>query len=80
MKRLSKNKLSEIGFKKESWSEWWNGNVFVKFYPKDKEMTVYVAARITFDEDYARPVKGVKNEHDLIKLCELVNGTSQREH
>lgn len=76
MKRLSKNKLSEIGFKKVLWSEWWNGNVFVKFYPKDKEMIVYVAARITCGEDYARPVKGVKNERDLIKLCELVNGLS----
>ena len=50
--------------------------MFVKFYPKDKEMIVYVAARITCGEDYARPVKGVKNERDLIKLCELVNGLS----
>lgn len=76
MNRLSKNKLTELGFTQESWSEWWNGYVFVKFYPKDKRMTVYVSARIACGEDYARLVNGVKNENDLIKLCELVNGVS----
>ena len=76
MKRLSKNKLIELGFTHESWSQWWNGYVFVVFYPKDIVMTVYVCAQITSGEDYARPAIGVKTESDLIKLCQLINGVS----
>ena len=76
MKRLSKIKLQELGFTHESWSQWWNGYVFVVFYPKHKQMTVYVCAQITSGEDYARPALGVKNEKDLINLCKLINGVS----
>jgi hypothetical protein len=76
MKRLSKNKLIRLGFIQESWSQWWNGCVFVVFYPKDKEMVVYVCAQITSGEDYARPALGVKTETDLVNLCKLINGVS----
>ena len=74
MKRLSKKKLQELGFVKESWGEWWNGSVFVEMYPGDKEMTVYVAARITTSTDYARVAVGVRTEKDLISLCKLIDG------
>ncbi len=75
MKRLSKNKLIELGFQQD-YDEWWNGDVFVVFYPKDKEMTVYVCAQITCGQDYARPALGVQNEKDLTTLCKLINGDS----
>ena len=75
MKRIAKNRLLELGFSQD-YSRWWNGNVFVVFYPNDKEMTVYVCAQITSGEDYARPALGVKTEDDLINLCKLINGTS----
>lgn len=75
MKRISKKRLLELGFEVD-YSKWWNGNVFVVFYPNDKEMTVYVCAQITSGEDYARPAVGVKNEKDLLELCRLVNGVS----
>ena len=74
MKKLSKIKLQEIGFTQETTSEWWNGSVFVVFYPQDKLMTVYVSARITCGDDYARPALGVITETDLIHLCKLING------
>ena len=38
------------------------------------EQTIYVHSRITFSEDYARPVLGVRTKQDLIDLCRLVNG------
>ena len=75
MKILSKSKLIELGFTQEYY-QWWNGDVFIVFYPKDKEMTVYVCASITTAEDYAQTAKGVKDEKDLITLCKLINGTS----
>lgn len=76
MKRISKKRLIELGFEVEYSSKYWNGNVFIEVYPNDKLMTVYVSARITSSEDYARPAIGVKNENDLIELCRLVNGVS----
>ena len=77
MKKISKKRLIELGFEVEYRSKYWKGNVFIEVYPNDKLMTVYVSARITGSEDYARPVIGVKNENDLLELCRLVNGVSQ---
>lgn len=76
MKKLTEKKLSKIGFKKESWLEWWNGSVFIVFdsNPENSNIDVYVSARITSGKDYARPMKGIKTKRDLIKLCKLVNG------
>jgi len=76
MKRISKKRLIEIGFEAEYSSKYWKGDVFIEVYPADKLMTVYVSARITSGEDYARPAVGVKNESDLLELCRLVNGVS----
>ena len=76
MEKLSKNKLKELGFTHTSWSEWTNGSVFVEFYPRDKEMTVYVSAQNTSGILDAQPALGVKNEADLANLCKLVNGDS----
>jgi hypothetical protein len=72
MERLSENRLIELGFTNESWTQWWNNSVFVVFYPNDKEMTVYVCTH----EDYVLPALGVNTEKDLINLCTLINGGS----
>ena len=76
MKRISKKRLLELGFEAEFSSKYWNGFIFIEVYPKDKLMTVYVSARITSGEDYARPAVGVQNENDLLELCRLVNGVA----
>jgi hypothetical protein len=74
MKKLSIIRLKELGFKRVNFFRFTNGNVFVEFYPLDSLMDVYISARITAGEDYARPAVGVKNEKDLVELCRLVNG------
>ena len=73
MKKISKKRLLALGFEAESTSRYWKGDIFINIQPKDTLMTVYVSARITSSEDYARPALGVKNEKDLLELCSLVN-------
>jgi hypothetical protein len=73
MKKISKKRLKELGFEPRYRDEFWNNYVFVIY--NTNSMAVYVAARITAGEDYARPALGVKNETDLIELCRLVNGS-----
>jgi len=74
MKRISKKRLIEIGFVKESWSDWWNGAVLLKIYPNDTKMAVSICPNVTTDTMYARNANGVKTEKDLVLLCHLING------
>lgn len=47
---------------------------FISVERDGDEQIIYVRSRITFSEDYSRPVIGVKTKQDLIDLCRLVNG------
>ena len=71
--KITKKALIKNGFEKESYREWVNGSVCVLF-GDDKSTNVFVYSRITFDESYARPAIGVKNEKDLVELIRLING------
>lgn len=79
MKRLSKEKLKEMGFVRTDLITWSCGSVFVEIIPNAREMEVYVSSRITSDEDYAQPAVGVKTPYDLGILCHFINGPEYRE-
>jgi hypothetical protein len=70
MKKISRKKLEAIGFSRDGWHEWWNGEVFIDI----RNMNIYICSQLTTDEHYAGLARGVKNETDLINLCKLING------
>lgn len=74
MKRLSKKRLLDLGFKIDFGFRYWKGGVSVEIYPNDKTMVVYISSGIAYGADYDRKAMGVKNAKDLIDLCRLVNG------
>ncbi|WP_233898338.1 hypothetical protein [Tenacibaculum piscium] len=81
---ISEARLLELGFKPQykptdennvrinDQFEYDKGNVLIGRC-KD-EFYIHIYPPITSSLDYSPKVEGVKNEEDLIKLCELVNG------
>lgn len=72
MKTISKKRIKELGFTPNYSDTFVNGDVFIIL--SKNTFKVFVSARMTSGEDYARPAIGVKTENDLIELCRLING------